>query len=180
MDQPIHIDIQVVVFGGDDAAFLIVLLNAHITVYLHRLLFGEDGSATVPFFNRVIGIHVIAFQIGQGLEYLVFLGLGFLQTQHIGVELFHGAIEVFFDRGAQAVYVPRVDTHREYFACKVLSREGGSKAKRNYTGMTCIDARKKPITLAWLQQRQRDLSREILHCLPPAHWLLLQSVLLHS
>jgi len=93
-------------FQGDDAALLIVFLNTHIHTHGQGLFFTQNGGPGISFFNRRVHIQMIPLEIRQCHHDLIVLGLGFLNTEHVGLHTLQRYLEIFFNSSPNTVDVP--------------------------------------------------------------------------
>lgn len=98
------------VFGGEHAAFVIVLAHADAAGDAERTLARKDDCAGITLFLRAIPIG----GVGRGPELFDIIrhGLGFLQAKDVRRFVLEVIEKVFAQHGAKAVDVPRNDFHR--------------------------------------------------------------------
>ena len=101
---------EVRVDGGDDTAFFVVLVDAHVVDDVERFRFGKDGGAGVTgFFGGVpVGLVVAEF---EGEFDLLRASFRFLKAEDVGVESEDVFGEGLFEDGADAVDVPGNQFH---------------------------------------------------------------------
>ena len=90
-------------FQGDQAPFVVVLVDAHTVADGQGRQAGEDGRAAVAF---AVGIVPVLFIARQVQVYLAGLELRFLQAEDVGVEGLERIHEAFLHDSPQAVDVP--------------------------------------------------------------------------
>lgn len=106
---------------------------ADVAQNLQRLLPAQQRDAGIALALGRIGVNVVTVYAGQGLGDLIFLGLGFLQQDAIGVDSSQSFGKTFALHGANAVNVPGDDFHGlDGWSCDrlILSAEG-AKVMRN-------------------------------------------------
>ena len=95
--------VELLVFQGDDSAFVVMFLYAHSITYAQRLVLGIDGSAGISFFLSIVPVTLVALKLQVELS---FLHLGFLQAEKVCIELLELVLEVLAHASTQAIYVP--------------------------------------------------------------------------
>ena len=79
-------------FEGDDAPFVVMLIDADAVADAEGLMAGEDGCSGVAFLVGGVPIALIAFELKV---HLALLHLCFLQAEKVGVELAEDVAEAF-------------------------------------------------------------------------------------
>ena len=92
----------------DDAAFVVVLVDADAVGHVDGLLTGEDGCSGIAFLVGGVPVTLVAFKLEVELSGL---HLRLLQAEEVGVELAEDVAEAFALTGAEAVDVPRYQFH---------------------------------------------------------------------
>ncbi len=105
----VHIHEPVLVeLAQHHAPFGVQLGDAHFVQHLQRLFLAEHRRARIAL---ALGVAPELMVAGKVHLDLAFLQLGFLQGEHIGVQLGKGVHEPLLHNGAQAVHVPRNQSH---------------------------------------------------------------------
>ncbi len=99
--------------AGHDAPLVIEVREPQAVQHLQGHILREHRGARIPLALSVAPKLVIAGQIRRRLTRLQ---LGFLQREHVGIELPHDILEALLQNGAQAVDVPRHESHCRSFA----------------------------------------------------------------
>ena len=96
----------------DDAALMVVLIDADAISHIQRLVAAVDGRARVALLIGIVpvGAVTVKFQVQ-----LSSLHLGFLQAEEVGIEFLKDVAEALAHHGPQAVYVPRDEFHFSVF-----------------------------------------------------------------
>ena len=102
----------------DDAAFVVVLVDADAVGHVERLVAGEDGCSGIAFLVGGVPVALVAFELEVELSGL---HLCLLQAEEVGVELAEDVAEAFALTGAEAVDVPRYQFHIVGFKFQVSS-----------------------------------------------------------
>lgn len=101
-------EIAVGEFERDDAALVVVFLDAEAIRHRKRLEPREYGRARVALAFSAVPVLAVARQVEDGL---IRLHLRLLQRKDIGVEFHEGFHEAFFEAGPQAVDIPGNEFH---------------------------------------------------------------------
>ena len=96
----------------DDAPLGVKVFRAQPVEHLQRRALGEDRCPRVAF---PLGIAPELQVLGKIERRLPRLELRLLQGEDVGVELGHDVLEALLHNGAQAVHVPRDQSHRFTF-----------------------------------------------------------------
>ena len=92
----------------NDAAFVVVLIDANTISHTERLVTGKDGSTGITLLIGIVPIRLIAL---EGQIELSFLHLRLLKTEEVGIQLTENLTESFTLASAKPIYIPTDKFH---------------------------------------------------------------------
>ena len=93
---------------GDNAPFVIVLVDTDAIGHAERLVTGEDGCARIALLFGIVPIRLIAL---EGEIELPLLHLRLLKTEEVGIQLTENLTEPFALAGAEPIHIPTDKFH---------------------------------------------------------------------
>ena len=100
--------VEVLHLQRDDAALVVVFLNAHAVADAERLQAGEDGRAAVALLLRIVPVRLIAGQVQAELPLLQFR---LLKAEEIGIQRLERLHEILTHYGPKSVHIPTNKLH---------------------------------------------------------------------